>query len=121
MVRASASFENHLRRCQFGEERFDLSPPNLAPQYRALLVIDPVDRKNMLGRVDRNAFKFHWAALSLGWLIDPILAHSMPLGRPPQHNHFQRRRHHLSAVEYRAARDTAFATWRSVTGTAAVA
>ncbi|HQT90197.1 MAG TPA: IS6 family transposase [Acidiphilium sp.] len=37
------------------------------------------------------------------------------------HNHFQRRRHHLSAAEYRAARDTAFATWRSVTGTAAVA
>jgi hypothetical protein len=39
-------------------------------------------RKNMLGRVDRNTLKFHWAALSLGWLFDPILAHSMSLGRP---------------------------------------
>jgi hypothetical protein len=45
-----------------------------------------MDRKNMFGRVDRNALKFHWAALSLGWLFDPIVAHSMPLGRPPQHN-----------------------------------
>ena len=37
------------------------------------------------------------------------------------HNHFQLRRHHLSAAEYRAARDTAFAIWRSVPGTTAAA
>src|SRR5277367_1200687 len=84
MMRTGASFENHLRWRQFGEERFDLSAPDLATQHRALLLIDPVDRKNMFGRVDRNTFKFHWAALSLGSLFDPILAHSMPLGRPPQ-------------------------------------
>jgi putative transposase len=34
------------------------------------------------------------------------------------HNHFQLRRHHLTATEYRAACDTAFATWRDVTGVA---
>ena len=37
------------------------------------------------------------------------------------HNHFQLRRHHLPAAEYRAARDAAFAIWRSVTGTPAAA
>jgi len=30
------------------------------------------------------------------------------------HNHFQRRRHHLRANQYRAARDAAFRTWRDV-------
>jgi putative transposase len=36
------------------------------------------------------------------------------------HNHFQLRRHHLSANEYRTARDHAFATWRNATGAALV-
>jgi putative transposase len=30
------------------------------------------------------------------------------------HNHFQLRRHHLSANQYRVARDAAFRTWRDV-------
>jgi putative transposase len=34
----------------------------------------------------------------------------------PIHNHFQLRRHCLSANEYRAARDRAFAAWRDATG-----
>jgi putative transposase len=34
----------------------------------------------------------------------------------PIHNHFQLRRHRLSAGEYRAARDCAFDSWRDVTG-----
>jgi putative transposase len=34
----------------------------------------------------------------------------------PIHNHFQLRRHRLSASEYRAARDHAFASWREVAG-----
>ena len=37
------------------------------------------------------------------------------------YNHFQLRRHRLSAAEYHVARDAGFATWRSVTGTAAAA
>ena len=36
----------------------------------------------------------------------------------PIHNHFQLRRHRLSASEYRIARDGAFATWREATGAA---
>jgi putative transposase len=36
------------------------------------------------------------------------------------HNHFQLRRHRLSASEYRAARDRAFARWRDATGVAIV-
>jgi len=35
-------------------------------------------------------------------------------------NHFQLRRHRLSAIEYRAARARAFASWREVTGIAQV-
>jgi putative transposase len=38
----------------------------------------------------------------------------------PIHNHFQLRRHRLSASEYRAARDRAFSSWRDATGTALV-
>jgi putative transposase len=34
------------------------------------------------------------------------------------HNHFQLRRHRLSASEYRAARDRAFDSWRGATGVA---
>jgi putative transposase len=34
----------------------------------------------------------------------------------PIHNHFQLRRHRLSAREYRVARDRAFDSWRDVTG-----
>ena len=37
------------------------------------------------------------------------------------HNHFQLRRHRLSATAYRTARDAAFHTWREVTGVAVAA
>ena len=37
------------------------------------------------------------------------------------HNRFQLRRHRLTAVEHRAARDAAFHTWREVTAVADVA
>jgi putative transposase len=33
-------------------------------------------------------------------------------------NHFQLRRHRMTATEYRIARDAAFRTWRDVTGVA---
>ena len=35
------------------------------------------------------------------------------------HNHFQLRRHRLTAIQHRAARDAAFRVWRDVTGIAA--
>jgi putative transposase len=37
------------------------------------------------------------------------------------HNHFQLRRHRLTANEHRAARDVAFRTWREVAGVASAA
>jgi putative transposase len=37
------------------------------------------------------------------------------------HNHFQLRRHRLTADQHRAARDAAFRTWREVAGVAAAA
>ena len=37
------------------------------------------------------------------------------------HNHFQLRRHRLTAAQHRAARDHAFRTWRDITGVAAAA
>jgi len=36
----------------------------------------------------------------------------------PIHNHFQLRRHHLSANQHRAARDAAFRTWHDLAGVA---
>jgi putative transposase len=36
------------------------------------------------------------------------------------HNHFQLRRHRISAIEYRAARSRAFSAWREVAGVAAI-
>jgi hypothetical protein len=37
------------------------------------------------------------------------------LARAPQiHNHFQLRRHHLNANQYRTARNAAFCTWHDV-------
>ena len=35
------------------------------------------------------------------------------------HNHFQLRRHRLTAGQHRAARDAGFRTWREVPGVAA--
>jgi putative transposase len=37
------------------------------------------------------------------------------------HNHFQLRRHRLTADRYRAARETAFRTWREIAGVAVAA
>ena len=37
------------------------------------------------------------------------------------HNHFQLRRHRLSAIDYRTVRDDAFRTWRDVAGVPATA
>ena len=37
------------------------------------------------------------------------------------HNHFQLRRHRLTADQHRAVRDTAFRTWREIAGIAATA
>lgn len=37
------------------------------------------------------------------------------------HNHFQLRRHRVTANEHRAARDTAFRSWHEVTGVATAA
>lgn len=39
----------------------------------------------------------------------------------PIHNHFQLRRHFISASEYRAARARAFTTWRETTNVALTA
>ena len=37
------------------------------------------------------------------------------------HNHFQLRRHRLTAGQHRTARDSAFRTWREATAVAATA
>ncbi len=37
------------------------------------------------------------------------------------HNHFQLRRHRLTANQHRSARDAAFRTWREVVGVASAA
>jgi len=53
------------------------------------------------------------AAALAGWLPQRFLsAHSSI------HNHFQLRRHRLTADQHRAARDHAFRIWREVVGVA---
>ena len=47
-------------------------------------------------------------------------ARQFPATHTPIHNHFQLRRHGLSASEYRFALDRAFSSWRDATGTARV-
>ena len=67
VMRAGTGFQRHFGRLQLGEERLDLRPPEITTQHRPFHLIDPVDREDMLGRVDRNPLVCHRAALSLGW------------------------------------------------------
>jgi hypothetical protein len=52
--------------------------PKLSSQHNAIVVIHSVNRKNMLGRVNRNPFKFHLGGPSLKSFDDPMMAHPMP-------------------------------------------
>ena len=83
MVGSGAGFECHFGWLEFGEERFELRTPDLAPQDWTLLLVDAVDRENMLGGIDRDTFKFHVGGPFMVWFTDPMVAHLMPLGRPP--------------------------------------
>jgi hypothetical protein len=59
MVRAAARLQCHKRRRQFGEERLQLSPFDVAAQNDLLVVVHAMQRKNSLGRVEANALKVH--------------------------------------------------------------
>ena len=55
VMRAAARFQRHLDRRQPFEEAQQLTPPQIAPQYRSVGNIDPVQREHRLGRVDGKA------------------------------------------------------------------
>ncbi len=66
MMRATTSFQNHLRGVLLGEKGLHLEALQLASQHGTFLLIDPMKRENVLGRVDRDALKFH---LNGPWLV----------------------------------------------------
>ena len=55
VMRAAARFQRHLDRRQPLKECQQLTPPQIAPQYRAPRAVNPMQRKHRLGRVDGNA------------------------------------------------------------------
>ena len=59
MVRASAGFKHHLGWLLLGKEAFHLAALEFAPRHRALVVIDPMQREPVLGRINRDALKLH--------------------------------------------------------------
>ena len=82
VVRATAGLQHHLGRFLFGEEALHLGTLEFAPQHRTLLLIDAMEGKHVLGRIDRDALKRHTGG---PWLrFDNSTWHEMPLGRPPQ-------------------------------------
>jgi hypothetical protein len=55
MMGATASLQYHLCCILFAKEGFHLAAPELAPQYRAFLLIDAMKREHVLGRINRDA------------------------------------------------------------------
>lgn len=84
MMRAATRLDLHLGWCHSGKKPHQLRPPHLTAQNHPLLDIDPMDRENMLGRINRYALIFLRTVLSLVGYTAPIMAHSMPESRPHQ-------------------------------------
>jgi hypothetical protein len=53
-------FQGNLGGRYLGKEGFNLRPPKLAAKNDAVVFIYAVQRENMLRRIDRYTFKFHW-------------------------------------------------------------
>src|SRR3954452_8918284 len=66
VMRAAASFQNHLRGFLLGEKGFHLAAFELASQHGTFLLIDPMKREDVFGRVNRDALEFH---LDGPWLV----------------------------------------------------
>ena len=55
VMRPAARFQHHLDRRQPFKEPQQLTPPQIAPQYRSAAGVNPMQRKHRLGRIDGNA------------------------------------------------------------------
>jgi hypothetical protein len=53
-------FQSNLGGRHLGKEGFNLRPSKLAAKNNAVVFIYAVQRQNMLRRIDRYTFKFHW-------------------------------------------------------------
>jgi hypothetical protein len=82
MMRAAARLQHHFSRLQLAEKRLDLATPELAPEHRAILIINAIQRENVFGRIDRNALKHHLGGPR--WWLTTQHWHKMPWGRPHQ-------------------------------------
>ena len=77
---APAGFQADPRRLQLAEERQDLPPPQLAPQYNLLVLVDPVQLKNAFRNVDADACYLGHGRLPLMRSRQPHPGTSMPSG-----------------------------------------
>ena len=59
VMRSAARLDADSRRRQLAKEFFDLAAPQLPPQHRVLVLVNPVNLKDMLGRVQPNPDNRH--------------------------------------------------------------
>src|SRR5207237_7483767 len=59
VMRGAARLDPDSRRRQFGEEFLDLAAPNLASQHRRLGLVNPMNLKEMFGRIQPNPDNRH--------------------------------------------------------------
>src|SRR5437867_9261873 len=71
VVRSAARLDADARRRQLSEELLDRAAPQLAPQHRLLVLVNPMDLKHMFGRVQTNSDNRHSDGSS--WLRCPTI------------------------------------------------
>src|SRR5712671_3908840 len=86
VVRGAARLDTDSRRRQLGKEFRHLAAPDLAPQFRLLVLVNPMNLKDMFGRVQTNPDNGHsdgspWLRLTTS---QPGTFDAVG-GRPPQH------------------------------------
>src|SRR5438067_5153014 len=59
VVGRAARLDPDSRRRQFGEEFCHLATPQLPPQHRLLVLVNPMNLKDMLGRIQTNSGNCH--------------------------------------------------------------
>jgi hypothetical protein len=86
VVRGAARLEPDARRRQLGEDFLDLAAPDLPPQHRLLALVNSMNLKDMLGRIQTNSDNRHSDG-SFGCVVTTSQPGTFDAvgGRPPQH------------------------------------
>jgi hypothetical protein len=80
MMSPSTGFQSDLGRWHLGKEGFNLPPPELTAEDNVVLLVQDVQRENLLRRIDQFAFIFRGIALSLRSIERPHLGASNTVG-----------------------------------------